>query len=107
MNGEDKRRWPRVPLAARAWIEDGHHTMYVRVHDVSRGGLSVRAPVPFAAADAVEVRLELPGGVVVRARGEIMWVKPEPGETSGPRMGARFLEFHDGEEALFKLLGRA
>ena len=105
---EDKRRHPRLPLLARAWIEDGRHTVYLRVHDVSCGGLSVRAPVPFAAADAVEVRLELPGGLEVRARGEVMWVRPEPGESSGgPRMGARFLEFHEGEEALFKLLGRA
>jgi hypothetical protein len=104
---EDKRRHPRLPLMARAWIEGGRHTVYLRVHDVSCGGLSVRAPVPFAAADSVELRLELPGGIEVRARGEVMWVRPGPGGESGPRMGARFLEFHEGEEALYTLLGRA
>jgi hypothetical protein len=102
---EDKRRHPRLPLPARAWIEDGRHTYYVRVHDVSAGGLSVRAPVPFEASDCVELRLELPGGVQVRARGEIIWVRSNRGGESGPRMGARFLEFHEGEEALYKLLG--
>ncbi len=103
----EMRRHPRVELPARCWILDGAHTVYLRVHDVSCGGLSVRAPVPFDAKGEVEVRLELPGGGVVRARGLVVWTKPEGGESSGPRMGARFLEFLEGEEALYKLLGQA
>ncbi len=102
----EKRQHPRVPVPARAWIADGQHTIYLRLHDLSVGGLSVRAPVPFAAADPVELRIELPGGIQVRARGEIRWVRDGGGE-SGPRMGARFLEFHEGEEELYKLLGSA
>lgn len=103
----EQRRHPRIELPARCWILDGNHTVYLRVHDVSCGGLSVRAPVPFEAHGIVEVRLELPGGGTVRARGEIMWVRPNGGESSGPRMGARFLEFLEGEEALYDVLGRA
>jgi hypothetical protein len=104
----EQRRHARVEIAnARCWLVDGEHTVYLRLHDVSAGGLSVRAPVPFQAARSVEVRLELPGGVTVRARGEIVWVRPEGGDLGGPRMGARFLEFVEGEEELFKLVGRA
>jgi hypothetical protein len=102
---EEKRQHPRIPLPARAWIADGRRTLYLRIHDLSLGGLSVSAPVSFAAADQVELRIELPGGGQVRARGEIRWVRGD-GER-GPRMGARFLEFHEGEEELFKLFGRA
>jgi hypothetical protein len=104
----EQRRHPRFELAVRCWITDSRHTLYLRVHDISKGGLSVRAPVPFVPSGTIEVGLELPGGRRVRARGEVVWVRSSAGETeSGPRMGARFLEFVEGEEELYKLLGNA
>jgi hypothetical protein len=103
----EKRRHPRVTVALRCWLVDERHTLYVRLHDLSRGGLSVRAPVPFAPASQVEVGLELPGGRRLRARGEIVWVRSDAPPESGPRMGARFLEFLEGEEDLFDVLGNA
>jgi hypothetical protein len=102
---KEQRRHPRFQLAVRCWITDGRHTLYLRVHDISRGGLSVRAPGPFAPSRKIEVGLELPGGRRVRARGEIVWVRPPTAGESGPRMGARFLEFVEGEEELYQLLG--
>jgi hypothetical protein len=101
----EQRRHPRFELAVRCWITDSRHTLYLRVHDISKGGLSVRAPVPFAPTGKIEVGLELPGGRRVRAHGEVVWVRPST--TSGPRMGARFLEFVEGEEDLYQLLGNA
>ena len=103
----EQRRHPRFELAVRCWITDARHTLYLRVHDISRGGLSVRAPVPFAPAGRIEVGLELPGGRRVRARGEVVWVRSATATESGPRMGARFLEFVEGEEELYTLLGNA
>lgn len=103
----EQRRHPRFDLGVRCWITDSRHTLYLRVHDISRGGLSVRAPVPFAPAGKIEVGLELPGGRRVRARGEVVWVRSSTSTESGPRMGARFLEFVEGEEELYRLLGNA
>ena len=103
----EQRRHPRFELAVRCWITDERHTLYLRVHDISKGGLSVRAPVPFAPAGKIEVGLELPGGRRVRARGEVVWVRSSTATESGPRMGARFLEFVEGEEDLYQLLGNA
>ena len=103
----EKRRHARFPSHARAWIADGEHTLYLRVHDLSLGGLSVRAPVPFAANDVIEVRLELPGGIRVRARGEVRWVRETAIGESGARMGAEFTDFEEGEEDLHELLGHA
>ncbi len=99
----DLRKHPRVAVPARCWIGDGQRTVYMRVYDLSRGGLSVRAPVPFAPSDSVELRLELPGGCLSHARGEIVWVRPSSGE-SGARMGARFVEWLAGEDDLYNLL---
>ena len=105
------RKHPRVQLAARCWIGDGRRTVYMRVYDLSMGGLSVHAPVPFAPADPVELRLELPGGRTARARGEIVWVRPASGLSgsmgAGARMGARFVEWLAGEQELSHLLPRA
>jgi hypothetical protein len=103
----EQRRHPRFELAVRCWITDARHTLYLRVHDISRGGLSVRAPVPFAPSGQIEVGLELPGGRRVRARGEVVWVRSSSATESGPRMGAKFLEFVEGEEDLYTLLGNA
>ena len=103
----EQRRHARHELAVRCWITDSRHTLYLRIHDISRGGLSVRATVPFAPHNVIEVGLELPGGRRVRARGEVVWVKPQASAESGPRMGARFLDFLEGEEDLYQLLGNA
>jgi hypothetical protein len=101
-----RRRHPRVRVAARCWIGDGRRTVYMRIHDLSRGGLSVGAPVPFAPSDTVELRLELPGGRTARARGEIVWVRGprELGSDEGARMGARFVEWLAGEQELDHVL---
>jgi hypothetical protein len=104
----DARRHARVQLPARCWIGDGRRTVYMRIHDLSRGGLSVHAPVPFAPEDPVELRLELPGGRSARARGQIVWVK-KAGESrdlggSGARMGAQFLEWLSGRDDLYEML---
>jgi hypothetical protein len=105
MNPAEKRRNPRRALPARCWILDGQHTVYLRLHDLSLGGLSVSAPMPFAPHAKVEVRLELPDGKSARARGEVVWVRPSGGE-SGPRMGARFVEMLAGEQDLYNALSR-
>lgn len=103
----EKRLHPRRALPVRCWIVDARHTLYLRVHDISRGGLSVRAMVPFTPLERIELGLELPGGQRVRALGEVVWVLEPNGETHGPRMGARFLEFVEGEDDLAQLLGNA
>src|SRR3954465_3020550 len=103
----EQRRHPRFELAVRCGTTDARPTLYLRVHDISRGGLSVRAPVPFAPSGQIEVGLELPGGRRVRARGAGVWVRSSTAAESGPRMGARFVEFVEGEEELYQLLGNA
>jgi hypothetical protein len=101
------RRHRRLDVLVRCWITDPRYTLYLRLHDLSRGGLSVRAPVPFAATSTIEVNLDLPGGGRMRARGQVVWVRTGEAGESGPRMGARFVEFVEGEEQLYALLDAA
>jgi hypothetical protein len=63
--------------------------------------------VPFAAASGIVVNLDLPGGRRMRARGEVVWVRSGEAGESGPRMGARFVEFVEGEDELYALLDAA
>ena len=107
----EKRHHPRRQLAVRCWMGDGQHTVYARVHDVSMGGLSIRAPVAFASNVELELTLVLPvlddsqpgGTVAVRARGRVVWVREREG---GPRMGAAFTDLYAGKPALHRLIGR-
>lgn len=104
--GPEKRRHRRVEVGVRCWLTNDRHTVYLRLHDLSLGGLSVRAHVPFMPAGRVDVGLELPGGRKVRARGEIVWVRTHDAAMAapGPLMGARFVEFTEGESDLNSLL---
>ena len=83
------------------------HGLLAASQSVARRPLGARADA-VRAAPPVELTLELPSGETVRARGEVVWVKPDnPPAGGGPKMGARFLEFLEGEEELYRVLGRA
>ena len=89
--GETQRRqYPRRPTTAHCWITDPYHTAYLRMQDISLGGLSVGALLPFPTESEIEVRIELPFGRQVRARGYVVWRKDM-------RLGARFLEILEGQ----------
>ena len=113
----EKRRFPRHQLAVRCWIRDAQTTLYARVHDVSLGGLSIRAPIAFAPKAELELAIVLPGDpanptglLAIRARGRVVWVRASQGDGPGPgvpRMGAEFLDFIDGEQTLRRLIGSA
>ncbi len=98
----EKRRHPRVPIPVRCWLMEGEHTVYLRLHDLSLGGVSVRAPVPFDTGAHLSVELELPSGRRVVARADVVWLRKT--EDSGPRMGASFTEFLSGQDDLQRLL---
>jgi hypothetical protein len=101
----EKRKHPRHQVSIRCWIGDGRHTVYLRLHDLSLGGLSVRASVPFPPHRELELSLELPHHGRVRARGRVVWVRPATDDSGdGPRMGAEFVEFLAGEDHLAALL---
>jgi Tfp pilus assembly protein PilZ len=101
----EKRRHRRIQLSIRCWIIDGNHTLYLRVYDLSLGGLSVRTPAPFQPDRELRILIELPDRTQVRARGQVVWIRPSAGVESRPRMGVRFVEFTEGEQALHDLLG--
>ncbi len=92
-SGTQRRQHPRHLTTARCWISDSVHTAYLRMHDISLGGLSVGAPLPFAPNSEIEVRIELPFGREVRARGCVVWRKEM-------RLGARFVEILAGQSEL-------
>lgn len=93
-----QRRYPRHPVNARCWVSADSHTAYLRMHDLSLGGLSIGATLPFAPEAEIEVRIELPSGTVY-ARGQVVWRGRE-------RMGARFTEILSGQQHLEALLAK-
>jgi hypothetical protein len=114
----EKRRHPRRQLTVRCWMSDGQHTLYARVHDVSLGGLSIRAPVAFSPNVELQLALVLASDladheatVSIRAQGRVVWVRSPRGDLdplrarSAPRMGAEFLRVLEGEDMLRDLIG--
>ncbi len=120
---DERRGERRLQLPVRCWMRDGEHTIFTAVHDVSCGGLSIRAPAPFLPGTELELTLLLPddtlgprGEVAVRARGRVVWVRDargrEPGPTGGrvdvatgtARLGAAFLDRAHGAAILRRLV---
>jgi hypothetical protein len=109
----EKRRHPRRALAVHCWIRDDRHTVYARLHDVSLGGLSIRAPILFRPDAELELAIVLASddeptamsAVAVRARGRVVWVRAAAEGPGTARMGAQFVEILEGEAALRRLVG--
>jgi len=109
----EKRRHPRRALAVHCWIRDDRHTVYARLHDVSLGGLSIRAPILFRPDAELELAIMLASddtpsatsAVAVRARGRVVWVRAAAEVPGNARMGARFVDILEGEAALRRLVG--
>ena len=91
---DERRRHLRQRIFERAWFDGEARAVYTRIHDISRGGLSVRGAMPFEDGEALTVTL---GGLRVRA--EVSWRNERP--VAGT--GFRFVEVLDGEDELTAL----
>jgi hypothetical protein len=93
---DERRRHRRRRSFERAWFDSKTRAVYVRLWDISRGGVSVRGAMPFSDGETLTVTL---GGVRVRA--EVSWRSERP--VAGT--GFRFVEVLDGEDELIALTG--
>ena len=88
---DDRRRHPRRRSRERAWFESDDRAVYLKLHDISKEGLSVRAPMPFHVGDEIVVTIG-----DLRVRVEVRWIAGRP----HAGMGCRFVEVIEGERAL-------
>jgi hypothetical protein len=93
--GQDERReFRRAVLDKQVLIDDDRVPQPLRARNVSGGGIAVDASVVLEVGSVVEVYFELPIGVAIEARAEVVRV-------DGGTMALRFLELaHDQEVAL-------
>jgi len=59
MEGEQRRQHPRYAIALQVKIAAGERVVVGESKDLSRGGISLHAPEPFAVSDAVELEIAL------------------------------------------------
>jgi len=93
--GQDERReFRRAVLDKQVLIDHDRVPQPLRARNVSGGGIAVDASVVLEVGSVVEVYFELPIGVAIEARAEVVRV-------DGGTMALRFLELaHDQEVAL-------
>ena len=99
-----RRRSARFPL--QIWVEEhrGEDTYFLRVANISAGGLSLDAAMPHPLGAAVTLAFTLPGGhKPVTARGRVANIG---GGRAGLGMGIQFTEIEgDGERSVRRCLG--
>ena len=93
----EQRHSRRRRAFIRCWVNDALARRYVRLIDVGLEGARVELALPPPVGDEVEIRFAFrPGGVVVRARGEVVW-RTMGFRGRGGVMGVRFVEIDGGE----------
>ena len=94
MTYAERRAQLRQPTRRRALFDAKQRTVFTKLHDISEGGLSVRAPMPFQHGEELIVTLE-----DVRVRVQVQWTLTHP--RAG--MGFRIVEVLGGGEQLLTL----
>ncbi|HJZ88163.1 MAG TPA: PilZ domain-containing protein [Polyangia bacterium] len=90
MNAEH-RQHPRHRSSLMIWLSSPERSLYVRLHDLSLGGLGLRVPTCLVRGQAIEIALTLPDGAEIGGRAVVAWVRPE----GAPGAGLRLLETTD------------
>jgi hypothetical protein len=94
VTSSERRRHLRQRIHRRALFDTKQRAVFTRLHDISEGGLSVRAPMPFAPGEELVVTLG-----DVRVRVQVRWTNERP----RVGMGFRILEVLDGGEEFLTL----
>jgi hypothetical protein len=82
---DDRRAFRRAPLDRQVLIDDDRVSQPVRAKNVSGGGIAIDGNVPLEIGSIVDLYFELPIGVAIEARAEV--VRVEDGS-----MAFRFIE---------------
>jgi hypothetical protein len=101
VSADERRKYPRFPSHLRCWLKGQARQAYVRLRDISRGGLGLRAPTTFPRGEVAEVIIENPGrGLKLRGRCEVVWNHPDPDHPEHTGTGLRFVAIEAGAELL-------
>ncbi len=91
--GKQGSRRARKRVEVRFGLEETRFVGYSG--NVSKSGIMVRAVRVFPPGSILNIELKLPGGTVVRARGEVVWARGGPPQwvtTGRIGMGITFIE---------------
>ncbi len=87
----ERRSGPRHPCELSVEFEDETHFLAGLSFDVSRGGIFIATYRPLPVGTRISLRFVLPtDGSVVRARGQVRWVRDTPLSDTRPGMGIAF-----------------
>jgi hypothetical protein len=101
VTGDERRRFRRVGSGLRCWLRGQSRTVYVRLRDLSHGGIGICAPTTFQRGDAAEVLVEdAHHARSLRAHAEVAWSHPDTDNPGHSGTGVRFLEVIEGRELL-------
>jgi Tfp pilus assembly protein PilZ len=95
------RKFERFPTNLRCWLRARGRTVYVRLRDISRGGVGLRTSTNFSRGDHAELVLEQTRPpATMHARAEVVWSHPDPENPDHAGTGLRFVEIVEGESLL-------
>jgi len=100
---EERRKYPRIQLIAKAAHIRGGHFHYYYSRDLSIGGIFLESDHPYPAGSKLEMELSLPEiADKVRLIGEVIRVEPPEARQMGktPGMGIQFIEIDLETKAL-------
>ncbi|MFZ5471906.1 MAG: TIGR02266 family protein [Myxococcota bacterium] len=99
----ENRRHKRVLSRLRCWCEGQNVTLFVRIGDLSEGGLFLRTSTPLERGTKALLRFQVGEAAEVETRATVMWARGD-GEEQPPGMGLQFEELAPGTRELIRRL---
>ncbi len=102
----ERRRFSRVAVRCRCWIERESVTLFGTTADIGLGGLFLRTGVRLRAGSEVNVLIRLEGvSRSVVAQGVVAWNNPPSAGARRVGIGIQFSRIIEGEAELNAFLG--
>jgi len=98
----ENRKHERYPSRLRCWCESENITLYVRIANLSEGGLFLQTNTPMEAGRRTLLRLSGRDVREVMAEAVVVWNRPQRQEKGPPGMGLKFEELDSGALALLR-----
>ena len=102
----EARRYPRVKLHRRCWLESGNVTLYAPLRNLSEGGtfLSTGVPLKPGMRASLRFRLSERHGHELRVDAVVVWIRAlaDARGDAQPGMGLKFVSLNDADAKIVR-----
>ena len=92
----EKRKEVRIPIQLKVDVESpNEHYLFEYSSNLSQNGIFIQTTEPLPPGTLVNIQFTLPESILIRTRGEVIWLNDEEDDEVG--MGVKFIGLDEGD----------